>query len=224
MNYLAILNNVIIFFLIVSIFFHRFLCMSGLKVAITGGIGCGKSTVLKFLEANGVVCLSADAVVRRLLSEDHSVIASVIQHFGSELKNEDGSVDRRGLADLVFRSKSELEWLESLLHPLVREECEAFLKVHDSVTACVEIPLLFEKRLEKDYDLSVSIICSDANANIRLGLKGYSEADIAYRRQQQLPNSIKAERSNFVLSNDGSLNFLEQQMTTLLSYLKQNTV
>ena len=224
MNYFAILNYVIIFLLIVSIFFPRFLCIDSLKVAITGGIGCGKSTVLKFLKANGVACLSADAVVRGLLSEDRAVITSVIEHFGSELKNEDGSVDRSALAKIVFRSQFELEWLELLLHPLVREECESFLKGFHDALACVEIPLLFEKRLEKDYDLVVSVICSDANATIRLRHKGYSETDIAFRRQQQLPNSVKAERADFVLSNDGSLNFLEQQMITLLSYLKQHAV
>lgn len=207
-----------------SIFFLRFLCIQKLKIAITGGIGCGKSTVLKFLEANGIACLSADTVVRRLLSKDGAVIQSVIEHFGSELKNEDGSVNRSALAKIVFRSKCELEWLESLLHPLVRESCEVFLKLHNAEPACVEIPLLFEKRLEINYDLIVSIICSDANANIRLRLKGYSETDIAFRRQQQLPNSIKAEQSNFVLSNDGSLSFLEQQMITLLSFLKSQSV
>ena len=193
-----------------------------MKIAITGGIGCGKSTVLEFLEAKA--CLSADAVVRRLLSEDQSVIDSVIEHFGTELKNESGSIDRRALAKIVFQSKSDLEWLESLLHPLVRESCEAFFIAHNAQLACVEIPLLFEKRLEKEYDLVVSIISSDANANIRLRLKGYSDMDIAFRRQQQLPNSIKAERSNFVLSNDGSLNFLEQQIITLLSTIKHQAV
>ena len=195
-----------------------------MKIAITGGIGCGKSTVLEFLEANGVACLSADAVVRHLLSEDQSVIDSVIEHFGTELKNESGSIDRRALAKIVFQSKSDLEWLESLLHPLVRESCEAFFEALNTQLACVEIPLLFEKRLEKEYDLVVSIISSDANANIRLRLKGYSDMDIAFRRQQQLPNSIKAERSNFVLSNDGSLNFLEQQIISLLSTIKHQAV
>ena len=195
-----------------------------MKIAITGGIGCGKSTVLEFLEANGVACLSADAVVRRLLSEDHTVLSSVIEHFGTELKNEDGFVDRRALAKIVFQSKSELEWLECLLHPLVRESCETFFKAHNNQLAFAEIPLLFEKKLEKEYDLVVSIISSDANANIRLRLKGYSDMDIAFRRQQQLPNSIKAERSNFVLSNDGSLNFLEQQIISLLSTIKHQAV
>lgn len=175
--------------------------------------------MLEFLEANGVACLSADAVVRRLLSEDHSVIDLVIEHFGTEFKNEDGSVDRKALAKIVFQSKSDLEWLESLLHPLVQKSCEAFFIAHNAQLACVEIPLLFEKRLEKEYDLVVSIISSDANANIRLRLKGYSDMDIAFRRQQQLPNSLKTERSDFVLINDGSLNFLEQQIITLLSTL-----
>ena len=195
-----------------------------LKLAMTGGMGCGKSTALEFLESNGFPCLSADAVVRRLLSEDQSVIDSVIEHFGTELKNESGSIDRRALANIVFQSKSDLEWLESLLHPLVRESCEAFFEAHNSQLACVEIPLLFEKRLEKEYDLVVSIISSDFNANIRLRLKGYSDMDIAFRRQQQLPNSIKAEQSNFVLTNDGSLNFLEQQIITLLSTIEHQAV
>ena len=195
-----------------------------MKIAITGGIGCGKSTVLKFLEANGADCLSADAVVRRLLSEDQSVIELVCEHFGRELKNESGSIDRRALAKIVFQSKSDLEWLESLLHPLVQKSCEAFFEAHNDELACVEIPLLFEKRLEKDYDLVVSIISTDANADIRLKLNGYTDLDIAFRRQQQLPNSIKVERSNFVLSNDGTLNFLEQQIITLLYTLKHQAV
>ena len=70
----------------------------------------------------------------------------------------------------------------------------------------------------------VSIISSDANANTRLRMKGYSEMDIAFRRQRQLPNSTKAERSNFVISNDGSLSFLEQQLISLLSTLKHQIV
>ena len=195
-----------------------------MKIAITGRIGCGKSTVLKFLEANGIACLSADAVVRRLLSKDQKVIESVIGRFGVQLKNDDGSVNRSSLAKIVFQSKFDLEWLESLLHPLVQDSCEAFFEAHNNHLACVEIPLLFEKRLEKKYDLIVSICSSDDNANIRLKLKGFSDKDIAFRRQYQLPNSVKAERSNFVLSNDGSLNFLEQQLITLLSTLKHQAV
>ena len=195
-----------------------------MKVAITGGIGCGKSTVLKFLEAKGIACLSADNVVRRLLSEDNLIVETVIERFGTELRDKDGSLNRKALAKIVFQSKSHLDWLESLLHPLVQEACEAFFKIHNCQLACIEMPLLFEKRLEKDYDLVVSIISSDTIADIRLREKGYSDLDISFRRQQQLSNSIKAELSNFVLSNDGSLDFLEQQLTTLLHYLKYRSV
>ena len=191
-----------------------------MKIAITGGFGCGKSRVLEFLEAKGTACLSTDSVVSRLLSENSSVISAVIKHFGVECKNENGSVDRSRIAKIVFQSHSELEWLESLLHPLVKEAYLEFFKDHTNCSSVVEIPLLFEKRLEKDFDLIVSVICSDANANKRLRLKGYSERDITFRRQHQLPCSIKAQCSDLVLSNDGSLNFLEQQMTSLLSYLK----
>ena len=105
-----------------------------------------------------------------------------------------------------------------------QKSCEAFFIAHNAQLACVEIPLLFEKELEKEYDLVVSIISSDANANTRLRMKGYSEMDIAFRRQRQLPNSTKVERSNFVISNDGSLSFLEQQLISLLSTLKHQIV
>ena len=194
--------------------------MLKLKIAITGGIGCGKSTALRFLEVNGINCLSTDTVVKKLLSENQKVIDSVVDYFGTEIKNEVGYVDRSALAKIVFQSKSHLEWLESLLHPLVQESCDAFFETKNAQLACVEIPLLFEKRLEKRYDLVVAVVCSEENAKLRLRSKGFLDKDIAFRRQHQLPNSIKAKQSNFVLSNDGSLNFLEQQIITLLSTLK----
>ena len=192
-----------------------------MKIVITGGIGCGKSTALEILKANGISCLSADTIVQSLLSEDHTVINSVIEHFGEGLKNNDGTVNRSALAKIVFGSDSELEWLESLLHPLVQNSFEAFFQVNNGRLAFSEIPLLFEKRLEKKYDLVVSVISSESNTNFRLRGRGYSERDIESRRRLQLPNSIKAVKSNFVLSNDGSLKFLEQQIITLLSTLKQ---
>ena len=120
-----------------------------MKVAITGGIGCGKSTVLKFLEAKGIACLSADNVVRRLLSEDNLIVETVIERFGTELRDKDGSLNRKALAKIVFQSKSHLDWLESLLHPLVQEACEAFFKIHNFQLAFIEMPLLFENVLKK---------------------------------------------------------------------------
>ena len=85
----------------------------------------------------------------------------------------------------------------------------------------MEIPLLFEKRLEKHFDLIVCINCSDALANLRLLNKGLQESDIILRRRQQLPNAIKVERSDFVLSNDGTLEFLHQQLILLISKLEK---
>lgn len=206
-----------------SIFFLQSIEFKVLNIGLTGGIGCGKSTVLDFFRAQGIACLSADAMVHRLLSEDRSVIDRVVGYFGAEILKDDRTVDRSKLAELVFQQPSALEWLETLLHPLVESEWKAFISVDRSCLACVEIPLLFEKRLEKNFDLIVCITCSDATANARLLNKGLRESDISLRRSQQLPNAIKVERSDFVLSNDGTLEFLHQQLTILISKLEKKT-
>lgn len=192
-----------------------------MNIGLTGGIGCGKSTVLDFFRAHGMRCLSADTVVHRLLSEDLSVIDRVVDYFGEELLLNDRGVDRTKLAERVFQDATALEWLESLLHPLVESEWKAFISNNSANFNCVEIPLLFEKRLEKHFDLIVCITCSDALADVRLLNKGLRESDIMLRRLQQLPNNIKVERSDFVLSNDGTLEFLHKQLTLLFSKLEK---
>ena len=164
-------------------------------------------------------CLAADAVVHGLLSEDRSVIDRVVDYFGEEILCGDSTIDRTQLAERIFQDATALEWLESLLHPLVQSEWKDFISVDCSSFACVEIPL--EKRLEKHFDLIVCVTCSDALANLRLLNKGLRESDIRLRRRQQLPNAIKVERSDFVLSNDGTLEFLHQQLILLISKLEK---
>lgn len=206
-----------------SIFFLEGIQFSFLNIGLTGGIGCGKSTVLDFFRAQGIPCLSADAVVHSLLAEDSSVIDRVVEHFGVAILDADSRIDRSKLADCVFRQPSSLEWLESLLHPRVQQEWKAFIAVERSGLACVEIPLLFEKRLEKHFDLIVSIVCSDSTANDRLLNKGLRKSDILLRRRQQLPITVKVERSDYVLSNEGTLEFLHQQLIILISKLEKKT-
>ena len=202
-------------------FFRQGIQFRVLNIGLTGGIGCGKSTVLDFFRDQGMRCLSADAVVHRLLSENRLVIDRVVDYFGEEIRCSDSTIDRNQLAERIFQDATALEWLESLLHPLVQSEWKDFISVDCSSFACVEIPLLFEKRLEKHFDLIVCITCSDTLANLRLLNKGLRESDIRLRRRQQLPNAIKVERSDFVLSNDGTLEFLHQQLILLISKLEK---
>ena len=119
-----------------SIFFLQGIQFRVLNIGLTGGIGCGKSTVLDFFRAQGISCLSADAVVHRLLSKNRAVIERVVGNFGEEILKADRSIDRSKLAECVFNQPSALEWLESLLHPLVESEWKAFISVDRSSLAC----------------------------------------------------------------------------------------
>ena len=191
-----------------------------MKIGITGGIGCGKSTVLEYFQALKLDCLSSDAVAQGLIAEDLQVISSIKEKFGQTVFRDDGSVDRSQLAELVFSDHKALLWLEGLLHPLVREHWVEFTKADQGRLVFVEIPLLFEKKLEKHFDFIVCITCTEHTADIRLRGKGLSAPSIQQRRDLQLPNSDKIKHSDFVLDNNGSLEFLNLQLNRLYHTLE----
>src|SRR5205814_6139568 len=113
-------------------------------VAITGGIGAGKSEALAAFARRGAATLSADEVVHDLLAANAEVGRAVEERFGSS--------DRKTIADRVFADPDELAWLEGVLHPRVRERTEAWLAEVDAPVAVVEIPLLFETGGEDRFD------------------------------------------------------------------------
>ena len=112
------MRNFFSFFSYCVDFFRQGIQFRFLNIGLTGGIGCGKSTVLDFFRDQGMRCLSADAVVHRLLSEDHSVIDRVVGYFGAGILCGDSKIDRTQLAERIFQDSTALEWLESLLHPI----------------------------------------------------------------------------------------------------------
>ena len=159
----------------------------------------------------GAQVLSSDCIVRDLLEENAEVQAGIVEYFGSEVQSADGSIDRTALGDRVFKNVKDLEWLEALLHPIVGASWQEFLKAYANTFVGIEIPLLFEKKLEKHFDFVVCISCSDAVATNRLMAKGYSEETIYLRRRQQLPLASKISQSDFIIENSSSIEFLKQQ-------------
>tara|TARA_A100001015_G_scaffold320274_1_gene446046 strand:- start:8884 stop:9468 length:585 start_codon:yes stop_codon:yes gene_type:complete len=182
-----------------------------LKLGVTGGIGCGKSMALECFRELGAQVLSSDSIVRDLLEGNPEVQAGIVEYFGSEVQSADGAIYRTALGDRVFKNAKDLEWLEALLHPRVGASWQEFLELHMDSFVCIEIPLLFEKKLEKHFDFVVCISCSDAIATNRLLVKGYSEETIYLRRRQQLPLASKIAQSDFIIENSSSIEFLKQQ-------------
>lgn len=189
-----------------------------MKVGLSGGIGCGKSTVLGFFREAGWRTVDSDAVVRELLATDAEVQAQLRSRWG-EAVFADGAVDRGAVAKRVFGHEGDLKWLEELLHPLVRDSWLASIDQAPDVNWLVEIPLLFEKRLETRFDLTVCVASPPDVVADRMVVRAYTEAQIEQRRKQQMPLEEKIERADYLISNAGSLEFLKQQTTRLIEQI-----
>ena len=192
-----------------------------MKIGLTGGIACGKSVVLEMFKEAGWHTLSADVLVHELLDHDPEVIEAVISKFGIEVKASDASLNKKAIAKVVFADSQQREWLEGLLHPLVRKRWTSALDAEPDKNWVVEIPLLFEKKLEKDFDLVVCLSSSRENQLERLQSRGMNEADAEARIASQAPLAEKIEKSDFVLTNTGSLNFLRKQFQILIEGLER---
>jgi dephospho-CoA kinase len=186
-------------------------------IGLTGGIGCGKSAAAACFADSGFRVVDADQLARQVL-ESADIVPQLRARWGEACLGSDGRPDRRWIASKVFEDEAELAFLEGLLHPVVARLRR--LAVADrSAHHVVEIPLLFEKNLIEGFDAIVCVGCSDDVRRSRLLARGLSAEDISRRINSQLPLSEKVKRSDFVLWNDGDLDFLHAQVARLVAQL-----
>lgn len=193
-----------------------------MKLGLTGGMACGKSTVAAIFAEAGWGRLDSDEIVRTLLREDADVIAEVRREFGAGVIGPEGAVDRRRLAEQVFPQPAALQRLEAILHPRVRERWKASVARKSAAHWIVEIPLLFEKALEKEFDFTLCVASHPAVQAQRLTSRGLSPEEASQRIARQLPLAQKIERADFVITNNGSLAFLRDQVTRLIQLLARS--
>jgi dephospho-CoA kinase len=174
-------------------------------VAITGGIGAGKSEALAAFGRHGAATLSADEVVHDLIANDDEVRTA--------LRTELGTTERGLIADAVFADPERLTWLEELLHPRVRERTDAWLKLVDAPLAVVEIPLLYETGGETRFD---KVVVVTAPTGVR---RSRSQAAGGSREARLIPDPEKAARADYVYENSGSLEELEEFVAAVLADL-----
>ena len=179
-----------------------------LAVAITGGIGAGKSEALASFARHGAATVSSDQIVHRLLREDEDVRRALLERFGERILDEAGQVDRSAIADVVFPDRKALDWLEALLHPLVVREYldwrEQLGRLPNPPPVCVtEVPLLYEVGGEGRFD---KVVVVTAPAELR---KQRSQVEAELREPRLLPDDEKAKRADYVYVNDGSLEELD---------------
>lgn len=190
-----------------------------MKLGLTGGIGCGKSTVIRIFKEAGWNTLESDKIVADLLAGDEGVRSALRQHWGEAVFTQEGRVNRRAIAEKVFHEEGELVWLEALLHPLVRKSWQGAVAADPQADWLVEIPLLFEKRLETAFDLVVCVASSPDVVENRMAARGYTGEEIERRRLRQMPLDEKMRLADHVITNAGSLEFLEKQTLRLIQQI-----
>ena len=189
-------------------------------VGLTGGLGAGKSTALAALERLGAVVISSDAVVHELYGEDE-LRDAVLARFGPDVAP-GGVVDRQQLARRAFATPEDRAWLEGLLWPVVGARVAAWLersraRVPPPRAAVVEVPLLFEAGVEGIYDATIAVIAEERLRSERAAGRGHALVD--ERAARQLTQAEKARRATFVVRNDGSVEDLERELSTVLEKL-----
>jgi dephospho-CoA kinase len=183
-------------------------------------LGAGKSTALAALERLGAATISTDAVVHELYADD-GVVGAVVGRWGDEVAP-DGVVDRSAIARHAFASPDERSWLEQLLWPLVgqrvaqwRRELEA--QQPPPRAAVVETPLLFEAGLEGGYDATIAVIADEEVRAARAAARGHHAVD--ERSARQLSQEEKAGRATYVVTNSGTVDELEAELSAVLEKL-----
>jgi dephospho-CoA kinase len=166
-------------------------------VAITGGIAAGKSEALAAFARHGAATSSSDQVVRDLHEHDDDVRSAIRERWGG-----DAVGNRERIGEIVFADRSELEWLEQLLHPKTRAAMDQWLSTVDAPLAAVEIPLLYETGGESRFDAVVVVTAPTATREARRG-------PFADREARLIPDEEKLERADFAYVNNGSLEALD---------------
>ena len=170
-----------------------------LKIALTGGIACGKSLFAKFLRELGVQTLDADDIVHELIPVE----------------------ERRRLAPIVFADPIARKALEARIHPLVRERIDSWFAAPNPVLKLAIIPLLFECNWDADYDIIICI-SSPAEEQIRrmVETRGLTREAAEARLSAQLPVSEKAARSHYVVVNDSTVEHLREEAVRCVEWLR----
>jgi dephospho-CoA kinase len=188
-------------------------------IGLTGGMGCGKSTAARIFAELGFNLINSDTLIRDKILTDPDVEQAASSHFGAAVLDQSGRIDRAALAREIFSDDARLSAWEALIHPRLYTLWRATIDAAPDRPWLIEVPLLHEKHLEKWFDFIVCVTTTSALQYARLHERGLSQALAEARISKQLPLAKKIELADFVLSNDGSVSFLRDQITHLVTRL-----
>lgn len=188
-----------------------------LRVALTGGIGSGKSLVGEILEELGALVIDSDQLAREVIERGSPGYEEVITAFGDSILSE-GQIDRAKLAAVVFKEVDLRKKLESIIHPLVREAAEKLARNLPSGAILVnQIPLLVESDGAKRFDFVITVSADEEIRRERLRLRGLKDYEITERMAAQVADLDREKIANYILRNDGSIDELTRAVEELMA-------
>lgn len=191
--------------------------MSNFIVGLTGGIGSGKSTISRIFKTFGVVVIDADICARIVVESGKPALTKISEHFGADILNSDGTLNRAKLRNVIFNNDQERIWLETLLHPLIQEEIRHQLTHANSTYVILESPLLIETT-QKKICHRILVVDVDEEVQIQrtMSRDNHSREQVQAIMRNQASRSDRIQAADDIINNSStSLDALNQQVTTL---------
>lgn len=189
-------------------------------IGLTGGIATGKSTVANLLRERGYKVLDADEEARLAVRPGSQALVELVQILGGKILNPDQSLNRAALAGLIFGNRKLLNEVESIIHPRVQKSVQAqraeLIRQGEKI-AFYDVPLLFEKNLDSQFDSIVLVYCPREMQIERIKKRNlWTESEIALRLSSQIDIEEKKKRSSWIISNVSGFSDLEQAVEVFL--------
>lgn len=180
--------------------------MSGLIIGLTGGIGCGKTTISDEFARLGITIVDADLIARDVVAPGSAGLTAICERFGNTILTNDGVLDRAKLRQLVFADPTQTQWLNELLHPLIRTEMKQQLLISDSIYTILSVPLLLENNLDILCDRVLVVDIDEATQIERVSARDNSEiSTLKAIIAAQIDRSSRLAKSDDIIDNSGKI-------------------
>lgn len=181
-------------------------------LGVTGGIASGKTTVLRLLARAGIPTISADDLAHQAIRKGTPAYARILKRYGRSILGNTGQISRADLGRIVFSRPAELRWLEAQVHPVVIRKIKQFVRARRGIVA-LDIPLLFEAKLQNLVSRTIVVYCSQAQQIERLRRRnGFGRQKALRRIRAQMPLAVKRRRADVVIDNRGTPADLRRQV------------
>lgn len=196
-----------------------------LVIGLTGNIGCGKSSLSKILKDNSLDIIDADIISREIMS-NNKLLEEVFQVFGEDVKDKDGTLNRKKLASIVFSDDKKLIALNDITHPAIKNEIKRRIKDIENKgrnIVIVDAALLIEGKFLDLIDKLIIITCDEKEQLNRVMDRDNSNMDEALNRiSSQMSQDEKVKFGDYIIDNSGSLEELNYKANKLITYIKEN--